>query len=428
MEIGLLYGKEGINFDIPSQNLLEVIRKKEMPLIKDPHEELKRALSSPIGTPPLREIAKGKKSATIVISDITRPVPNKIILPPLLSEIEAAGIKREDITILIATGIHRPNLGDELLELVGEEIAKNYKIINHDAMKKEDMKYVGKAEGVDVYINRYFLEKDLKILTGLIEPHFMAGFSGGRKSVLPGIASFETVKYYHSPYVLESPYATNLILEDNPFHKGATKIARLSGVDFILNVVIDEERRIGGIFAGDLEEAYLKGVEFAKRYSKVEVSKRAKVVITTSAGYPLDKTYYQTVKGLVGVLGILEPGGMIIIASECSEGLGSKYFQDVLRELKEIGDYDKFLKRLYDMEKFIPDQWEVEELVKVLKVTERIYMYSSLSDEDQALTFTKRIDSIEEGIEIAKRIFGDEVKIAVIPEGPYVIPVVKEEV
>ena len=426
MDIKLLYGKKGIVFSIPEQNVHGVIRKKEMPIVEEPKKALEEALSSPIGSPPLSELARGKKDATIVISDITRPVPNKIILPPILSTLEKAGIKRERITILIATGIHRPNIGDELIELVGEEIANNYRIINHDAMNMDDMGYVGKTGDVDVYINKYFLNAELKVLTGLIEPHFMAGFSGGRKSVLPGISSFETVKYYHSPYVLESENAKNLVLEDNPFHEGATKIAELAGVDFIVNVVIDEERNIGGIFAGDLKKAYLKGVEFAKKYSTIEVDEKVKVVITTSAGYPLDKTYYQTVKGLVGTLDILEPGGMIIIASECSEGLGSKYFIDVLLELKKIGDYDNFLKRLYNMEKFVPDQWEVEELVKVLKVTDKIYMYSSLSDNDQSLTFTKRIESIEEGIEIAKEAFGDDVKIAIIPEGPYVIPVVKE--
>lgn len=427
MKIHLLYGKRGIDFNIDEKNIYKIIRKKPMPIVEDPETAIIYALSSPIGTPPLRKVAQGKKNAVIVVSDITRPVPNKIILPPLLSELQRTGIKREDITILIATGIHRPNEGDELIELLGEEIVKSYKIVNHDAMNMKEMEYVGKSGDIDVYINKTFLEKDLKIITGLIEPHFMAGFSGGRKSILPGISSFETVKYYHSPYVLESPYAKNLTLDNNPFHEGATKIAKLSNVDFILNVVIDESRNIGGIFAGDLEEAYQKGVEFAERYSKVEVKDKVDVIITTSAGYPLDKTYYQTVKGLVGVLEIIKSNGIIIIASECSEGLGSQYFQKVLRELKTIKNYDKFIERLYDTKRYIPDQWEVEELVKVLKVTEQIYMYSSLSPKDYELTFTNKISTIEEGIEMAKKRYGDSVKIAIIPEGPYVIPVLEGE-
>ncbi len=427
MKIHLLYGKKGIDVEIPEKNLGKIIRKKEMPRINDPKERVKDALAHPIGTPPLKEIAKGKKTATIVISDITRPVPNKTILPPLLEDLEEAGIEKNKITILIATGIHRPNVGDELIELIGEEIAGKYKVINHDAMDLSQMKYVGKTGDIPIYINKYFLDADLKILTGLIEPHFMAGFSGGRKSVLPGIASFETVKYYHSPYILESPYAKNLTLKNNPFHEGATKIAKLVGVDFILNVVIDESRNIGGIFAGDLEKAYEKGVGFAKLYSNIEIEDKVDLVITTSAGYPLDKTYYQTVKGLVGVLDILKSNGMIIIASECSEGLGSKYFRDVLIELKEMGNYDSFMKRLYDMERFVPDQWEVEELVKVLRVTEGIYMYSSLSNEDQELTFTHKIESIEDGLKIAQNIFGEDIKAIVIPEGPYVIPLAKEK-
>ncbi len=427
MRINLLYGKNGLEFSIDPDNLYKIIRKNQMPILDDPQKEIEKRLSSPYGGPPLSKLTKGKKSATIVVSDITRPVPNKVILPPILKTLQESGIKKGKITILIATGIHRPNLGDELIELLGEDIVNNYKIINHDAMNMDQVKFVGKSGDVDVYINKYFVDAELKILTGLIEPHFMAGFSGGRKSVLPGISSFETVKYYHSPYVLESPYARNLVLENNPFHEGATKIARLLNVDFILNVVIDEKRRIGGVFAGDLEEAYEKGIEFAKKYSTVELDDKVNVVITTSAGYPLDKTYYQTVKGLVGVIDILKPGGMIIIASECSEGLGSKYFKDVLLELREIRDYDKFLDRLYDMDKFVPDQWEVEELVKVLKITKEIYLYSSLEENEHRLTFTHKIKTIEEGIKIAKKRFGENVKIAVIPEGPYVIPVTKEE-
>ena len=423
MKIKMLYGKKGIDIDILSQNVYKIIRKKKMPLIEKPGEKIKESLNNPIGTPPLSEIAKGKKDAVIVVSDITRPVPNKIILPPLIAMLRASGISKNSITILIATGMHRPNIGDELVELLGKDITKNYKIVNHDGMRKENMGYVGNvSNGTNIYINNLFLKADLKILTGLIEPHFMAGFSGGRKSVLPGISSIETIKYYHSPQVLESPYARNLVLANNPFHIGATEISKKVGVDFILNVVIDEDRNIGGIFAGDLQEAYDKGVNFAKKYSKVKIKEPVDAVITTSAGYPLDKTYYQTVKGLVGVLDIIKDNGIVVVLSECSEGLGSKYFKNTLLKLKEMGNYDKFITYISNMDNFRPDQWEVEELVKVLKKVKKIYMFSSLSDSDYNYTYTEKINSPEEGIKKIKKELGDNVKIALIPEGPYVIP------
>lgn len=283
------------------------------------------------------------------------------------------------------------------------------------------MTYLGETpvNGFPVYINSHFLKADLKILTGLIEPHFMAGYSGGRKSVCPGISSVETVKYMHSPHILESPYAANCIVDKNPFHIEATYIARKAGTDFIVNVVLNESKKVSAVFAGDLELAFEKGVEYARKYSEAKVGKKFDLVITTNAGYPLDRNYYQSVKGLVGALNIVKDGGKILIVTECSDGLGSENFRTCLRKLKEFDSYDSYIEYISNMKNFIVDQWEVEELVKVLKKAE-IYVYSEgLKEDDWQITFAKRITDLQGQI---NSFLNDDIEVAVIPEGPYTIP------
>lgn len=425
MQVHFLYGKTGIDVDIPDKNLVSVVHKPNMPVIDCPEKAVERAIADPIGVLPLGELAKGKETACIVVSDITRPVPNKVILPPILRCLEASGIARDNITILIATGIHRPNLGNELIEILGEDIVEKYHIINHYSQNIDDMVYLGQTSisRIPIYINKHYVQSDLKILTGLIEPHFMAGYSGGRKSICPGISSIETVKYMHMPGVLEHPNATNCIIEGNPFHIEATEIAEKAGVDFIVNVVIDEQRYISGVFCGELKAAHAAGVAFADKYSRVilnDIKRPADIVITSTAGYPLDKTYYQTVKGLIGALNVIKDGGTVIMLSECSEGLGSHFFVEVLKQLKAIGDYEAFIKHISHMENFIVDQWEVEELVKALRKI-NIMLYS-LDFDNFDLTFAIKITSPQEGIERALKLHGDNASIIAIPEGPYVIP------
>ena len=236
MLVRIRYGKSEIEVDVPAQNLFGILQMKNALPIENPLKDIEEKLENPIKSKRLSEIAKGKNSACIVISDITRPVPNKLILPPILAVLEKQGIDREKIVILIATGIHRPNQGDELIELLGEEIARRYKIVNHFSQRPETHSYLGKtSNGTPVYLDKTYLEADLKILTGLIEPHLMAGYSGGRKAICPGISSIETMKVMHGPVILEDPKAHPGILEGNPFHQEATEIAQMAGVDFIVN-------------------------------------------------------------------------------------------------------------------------------------------------------------------------------------------------
>ena len=309
------------------------------------------------------KIAKGRKDACIVICDITRPVPNEMILRPVLETLEAAGIPREKITILVATGLHRPNEGDELVEMVGQHIAENYRIENHHGQVLGEHTYLGDSpRGVPIWIDSHYVNADLKITTGLIEPHLMAGFSGGRKLICPGIAALETVKVWHGPDFLEHPKADCGILEGNPVHEENTWIGRKAGCDFIVNVVIDAERRPLKWVAGDMVAAFQEGVEFVRGVVRDTVAEPVDIVVTSCAGYPLDTTFYQAVKGLTGALPIVKQGGTIIMCASLSEGIGSPQFQQLFRENASL---EVFVERILGKDYFVMDQWQLEELAKV---------------------------------------------------------------
>ena len=419
MKINLDYGEKGLSVDVPDKNLLKVLKMQESIPIPDPITKVEQALQNPIATPALSEMAKGKETACIVICDITRPVPNKVILPPILIALENSGIKRENITILIATGIHRPNEGEELVYLVGEEIIDKYRIVNHFAKERETHTYLGKtSQGTDVLIDTTYVNADLKITTGFIEPHLMAGFSGGRKLICPGISSIETVKIMHGPAILEHSNAREGIIDGNPFHEEVLEIAGMAGMDFMLNVALNETRHITGIFAGDLEKAHAVGVNFVRDHVQDSIEEPADIVITTSAGYPLDATFYQSVKGMTAALPIVKEDGTIILASECREGLGGPEFSQLVREIQ---DADQFMKDIYRDDYFVVDQWQFQEFVKVIKKAD-VYLYSEgVSQEDKNKMLVTNIPSIETGVEMALKKHGNNAKIVIIPKGPYIL-------
>ena len=421
MRVELWYGKGTLPVEIPDENLVAVLRKKEVEPLPDPEGAVERALESPIASRPLSEIAKGRRDACVVISDITRPVPNKVVLPPILRTLERCGIPKDKITILVATGMHRPTTDEELDWMVGEEIRKNYRIVNHVARDRSSLVYLGETSlGTPIWLNRLFYESDLKILTGLIEPHFMAGYSGGRKAVCPGLVGPETMRVFHGPRHLEDPRAETGVIEGNPLHIDATEIARKAGVDFIVNVAVDEKRRVIGVFAGDLEEAFMEGVRFVEDCVKAEVSEPADIVVTSAGGYPLDATFYQTVKAMVVPLPAVKEGGTIIVASALSEGIGGPEYTETLLSLDDI---HKFVERLWDPDFFVLDQWEIEEQAKALRKA-KVSLYSDgLDKETLSKLFVEPLSSVEEGIERALSEHGPDAKIIAIPEGPYVMPV-----
>lgn len=419
MQVGMKYGRGLLEVEIPENNLAGVLTLQESVPIEDPDHAVWNALQSPIQSAPLAALAQNRTSACVVISDITRPVPNKLILPPILQTLESNGILRENITILIATGIHRPNEGKELEEMVGTEIMNSYRIVNHFSQKIETHEYLGLTQGgAPVYIDKTYLESDLKVTTALIEPHLMAGYSGGRKSICPGLASIETMKVLHGPQILEHPKATVGILEGNPLHIEATEIALMAGVDFNVNVTIDDQRRLTGIFAGDIVESHLAGVRSVERQVKVTVPQPVDAVLVSSAGYPLDTTFYQAVKGVLAAVEIVKQNGSIILVAECSQGIGSGPFTDLILKTKDL---KQFIHDIHDPANFVIDQWQLEELAKAVRKAE-IFCYADGIPYDQLKDlFVQPIQTPEQGLERVLSKHGDGAQIAVLPDGPYVL-------
>ena len=419
MRIKMDYGKTGILVDLPDDRVVGPLEIKDAIPLADQSKAISDALANPIGSKPLSEIAKGKKTACILICDITRPVPNKVILPQVLKTIENAGVPRSGITILIATGLHRPNEGEELVELVGEDIARNYRVENHHGKENSEHDFLGVTpRGVPVYIDSRYVRAELKITTGLIEPHLMAGYSGGRKVICPGIAGIETVKVWHGPKFLEHPNADCGIVEGNPVHEENTHIALMTGCDFIVNVCVDGNRQITWAGAGDMIKAWEAGVAFVRQVVRVPIKEPVDIVLTSCAGYPLDITWYQAVKGLTGALPILKKGGTIILVASLTEGLGSPEFQQVL---KENPDLQAFKKRILETDYFIMDQWQLEEFAKVIENGKVKVFSKGLEHSILSKCHVTPVESVEKAVADSLKEYGPSARIAVIPKGPYVL-------
>jgi nickel-dependent lactate racemase len=419
MRVRLEYGRSGLQVDLPDDRPVRQLAYKSAAALPHPLAELEAVLDRPCGTPPLADIARGRATACVVICDVTRPVPNQLMLPPILSRIEAAGVPRERITILIATGLHRTNEGDELVELVGADVARDYRVENHHGKRLAEHTYLGDSpRGVPIWIDSRYVQADLKITTGLIEPHLMAGFSGGRKLICPGIAALETVKVWHGPQFLEHPRADCGILDGNPVHEENTWIGRRVGCDFIVNVVIDDRRRPLRFVAGDMEQAFEQGVSFVRGVVTDTVSEPVDVVVTSSAGYPLDTTFYQAVKGLTGALPIVKQGGTIILAASLSEGIGSPEFCSLFDENPSL---DVFVQRILGRDYFVLDQWQLEELAKVRRKAKVKVVSDGLPAETLSRLFVEPAASVEAAVADSLAEYGPGATLAVIPKGPYVL-------
>ena len=422
MKTSLLFGRQELRLDLPDTLQIHEINKYPMPLLEDVDGSIRRALLEPIGSPPLPQLAKGKKTACILICDITRPVPNGLLLPPLLDMLLDQGIDKEDILILVATGLHRPNEGEELRELIGnDEIFRSFRIENHFARDREAHIDLGMtSQGIPIGIDRRFYDADLRIVTGLVEPHFMAGYSGGRKVVAPGVAYQDTILKFHTSHILEHPRAVSCVMDGNPLHEAQIEIIRKIGDIFALNVAIDDKRRLGKVTFGAIEESHLAAVAFMKKYAEVDIARKFKTIVTSAGGYPLDKTYYQTVKGMVGPMDILEPGGTIIIASECSEGMGSPEFAAAQQMLCQHGQKE-FMNILDGRSEALIDEWQTEMLLKPLRHGSIKLFTEELGQADLTQIFVDHVTDLQQAIldSVAEH---DDPEIAVIPEGPYVVP------
>jgi len=381
----------------------------------------------PVDSPRLRELARGKRSACILICDITRPVPNALFLPPLIRTLLDAGVPRSGITVLVATGLHRPNEGPELAELVGDPwVLATVNVVNHDATADADHILLGRTpvHQTVVRLDRRLVEAEIRIATGLVEPHFMAGWSGGRKVIAPGVAHAETITTFHNAAFMAHPRAANCVLDGNPLHEEQLAIVAMLGGALALNTVIDDRRRLAFVNFGEVVRSHLQAVEFACGYAQVPVGRRFRTVVTSAAGYPLDKTYYQTVKGMVGPLDILEPGGDLIVASACSEGMGSKHYVEAQRRLVELG-VDGFASSIEHKRHADIDEWQTQMQLRPMRVG-RVSLYTDGLDElDAGLTGVERVTDLTAAVAESMARHRDP-HVAFVPEGPYVVPVHEE--
>ncbi|GAA3643561.1 nickel-dependent lactate racemase family protein [Microlunatus ginsengisoli] len=423
--VTMAYGRRGLDVSLPAEVVPTLITKAAGTPLVDPAAAVGRALAEPVDAATLAALAAGRRSACIVVCDITRPVPNGVFLRPMIEIMLAAGIALEQITILVATGLHRPSGRDDLAEIVGDPwVLANVRVLDHDARASSELVDLGRTRtrGTPVAINRLFVDAELRIVTGLVEPHFMAGWSGGRKVIAPGIAGQETIRTFHSYRFMADPAATQCRLVGNPLHEEQLEIAAMVGEVYAVNTIIDEDRRLLFVNFGEVRASHLDAVRRAEELSKVPVEQSFSTVLTSAAGYPLDKTYYQTVKAMVTPLGILRPGGTLIVVSECSEGFGSAEYADAQRRLGSRG-IDGFLaelagKRLADI-----DEWQTQMQLRSQVIADVQLFTGGLDGPERAATGVEVIDDVSVALSRAVARHGDP-HVAVIPEGPYLVPVI----
>ncbi len=418
MQIRLAFGNTGILADLPEPFRYRVLEARSATPLPDWQAALEAALDRPISAPPLAELARGKQSAAISVCDITRPAPNRLTLPPVLRRLEAAGIPRDRITILIATGLHRPATAAEIREICGEEIADAYRVVNHDARDLASHRHLGATRsGTPVYIDERFAAADLHLTLGFIEPHLMLGYSGARKLIAPGLAAQETIKVLHSPKFMRDTRAVEGSIEDNPLHRELLEIARIARHDFILDVALARDRSIAGVFAGDSEMAHRRGVDFVSQVLLETIDEPVDAAITTSAGYPLDLTFYQCIKGVTAASHIVKPGGAILLAAACTEGAGAPEFTEMLRG----GESDAaFLQRIKDAPVTV-DQWQLEKLALVTTRQRLLWHVPGLPADLHAGLWGRSFPTLESAIAELSTTLRPGATVAVIPEGPYVL-------
>ena len=420
VDVWLPYGKTEVCARIPARNFLGKIEPKEKHGVEDETAEIKRALQNPIGTKRISEIAKSGDKVAIVVDDFTRPAPSYLMVPPVIEELNNAGVRNEDITIIFACGTHRPVTNEEAKRILGEEVITKIKYVNHICSAKEHV-YVGttKTYGTKVYLNKMFVEADVKILTGDVGLHYYAGYGGGRKSILPGISSCETIQQNHSMFL--HPKARTGILEGNPIHEDMMEAAELAKIDFILNVVLNSKGKIVKAFAGDWKQAFYEGVKLVDEMYKVPVERKADIVVVSCGGHPFDIDLYQAYKAIDGALEIVKRKGVIIWVAECSEGYGNQVFYEWMKKYKTLKEVEKAIKR-----KFKLGGHKAYYLLKALEKV-KIILVSIMPDYYAVDIFKLRTaKSVNEAIDEAFRIAGKNAKVWAIPYGNVTLPVLKE--
>jgi nickel-dependent lactate racemase len=415
-EITLPYGDSTLNVRLPGRNVVAVLEAKHVPGLKDERAAIFKALRQPVDSPPLKDCLKPTDKVVIIVTDNTRACPDERLLPVILEEL-AAKIPVTNITILIALGLHAPLSREEQIKKLGRAIVEKYQVVNHDP--NHTVRLGTTSFGTSVEVNSIVFEADFRISTGFIEPHFFAGFSGGRKSIAPGVSSARAIRNNHCYAMVGHPKAQAGILEGNPVHEDQVEQAKMAKLDFILNVLLNAQKQITHVLAGNPWSAHIAGCEIEKGIVQSEIDHKVDITIVTNGGAPLDLDFYQTVKGIDTAAKITRPGGAIIVASSCHAGVGSADFkalhsgcqspQEVLEKIKcgPTAGVD----------------WQ-NQILAFAQLDHSIFLYSKLADDEVKSMLVNPVRSVEEGLEKAFKLLGQEAEIAVIPEGPMVLPVV----
>jgi len=431
MRTNFQYGNDEITLGFPDDSLIYQSNYKNTH--KKATEMLAESLANPVGCSPLNEMVTKRRpgKVVIVVSDITRPIPYARFLPDLVVILETCGINKEEIIILVATGMHRASTRTEQLRMFGEWIVQNYQIINHDCNNENELQELNGESwsGSKIRLNKHYVNAGFRIVTGLVEPHFMAGFSGGRKAICPGLVSLDAVQKFHGYQFLNHPNATSAILKDNPCHEENTSIARLSPPDYTINVVLDNNKNINAIISGELFSSHQKSMEYVKEACCPVVSTQADVAITSCGGYPLDATFYQCVKGFVNCLPALKDHGEIIAFGGCTEGIGSEEYTAIMK--RYAGNYRRFIEDIKDEKFFIKDQWEFQMHIRALEKTgqQNLHFFTSgISESELSLLSVNphpvSWQNLEKAVQqLIDKAVADNKRIAVFPEGPYCAPV-----
>ncbi len=418
MQVRLSFGREGLSVNLPGGFDYKILECPPVAALPDPVAAIEAALDRPTAGPSLAELAAGKKSAAISVCDITRPAPNPVTLPPLLRRLEAAGMPRENIRILIATGLHRPATESEIRHIVGEETAARYEVLNHDARNMSQHRRLGTTKsGTPVWIDERFMSADLHLTLGFIEPHLMLGFSGGRKLVAPGLAGEATIKELHSSRFIRDARSHEGNIEGNPLHAELLEIARMARQDFILDVALNKDRGISAVFTGEPEEAHRQGMRWVESSMLQRVGAHFDAVVTTGAGFPLDLTFYQSVKGVTAAAGIVRPGGRILLFGECAEGAGAAEFRQMMTQHRSDGD---FLRAIEGAPVTI-DQWQLEKLALATQKAEVFYCVPGLPEPYMQALWGPGFREAREAVAAFFKGLAPGSRVAVIPEGPYVL-------
>ena len=420
MRVDLAYGKNGLTVDLPDDRTT-VIEPTFLPALADPRGALIAALRNPIDRPPLRRLVKRDQTVAISVCDITRPAPSATVLPVVLGEL--AHVPRDQVTILVATGTHRGNSDEELEEMLGRDVVRDYRVVNHDAFDRASLAEVGvTSAGVPVVLNRVWTGSDVRIGTGFVEPHLFAGFSGGPKMVAPGLAGIDTVMHLHSAEMLGHPRAVWGVTEGNPVHDAIREAAGMAAPDFSVDVTINRDRGITTVYAGELFTVHRAACQAAKRVAMRPVDRRFDVVVTTNSGYPLDLNLYQSVKGMSAAAQVVSEGGSIICAAECSDGLPD---HGEFRQLLAMRDTPQELLEMVNEPGFSRhDQWQVQ-LQAQIQVRARVLLKSGyLTDEQVRSAHLEPVDDVERATADCLDGYGPDAEVCVLPEGPQTIPYV----